>query len=116
MNPTFLADEDFDNDVLRGLLRRAELDIIRAQDVGLSGLPDGDVLDCAARNGRVLLTHDIRTLVPLAYARVAEGRPMPGVFAVRQRAPIGAVIEDILLFAQCGLDGEYEGRVIRIPT
>jgi hypothetical protein len=34
----FLADEDFDNDILRGMLRRLpNLDIVRAQDVGLSG-------------------------------------------------------------------------------
>ena len=34
----FLADEDFDNDIVRGMLRRLPtMDIVRAQDVGLSG-------------------------------------------------------------------------------
>jgi hypothetical protein len=32
----FLVDEDFDNDILRGVLRRKpNLDIVRVQDVGL---------------------------------------------------------------------------------
>lgn len=41
----FLADEDFDNTVIRGVLRRqATIDIVRAQDVGLTGQHDTVVL------------------------------------------------------------------------
>jgi hypothetical protein len=41
----FLVDEDFDNDIVRGLLRRLlTLDIVRAQDTELSGTPDPIVL------------------------------------------------------------------------
>jgi len=41
-----LIDEDFDNDILRGVLRRRpKLDIVRVQDVGLSGADDPAVLD-----------------------------------------------------------------------
>lgn len=44
-----LVDEDFDNDILRGVLRRSpSVDIVRVQDVGLSGKPDSEVLDWAA--------------------------------------------------------------------
>jgi hypothetical protein len=40
-----LADENLDNDIVRGVLRRrAALDIVRAQDVGLSETDDPDVL------------------------------------------------------------------------
>ena len=48
MNPSlrFVIDEDFDNDILRGLLRRLPaIAIVRAQDVGLSGAKDPVVLD-----------------------------------------------------------------------
>jgi hypothetical protein len=35
------ADENFNNDILRGVLRRkADADIVRVQDVGLSGADD----------------------------------------------------------------------------
>ena len=54
-----VADENFNNDILRGLLRRKpELDIVRIQDVGLSGASDPTVLEWAAEQNRVLLTHD----------------------------------------------------------
>ena len=37
----FLVDEDFDNDIVRGMLRRLPtLDIVRVQDVELSGARD----------------------------------------------------------------------------
>ena len=39
------ADENFNNDILRGLLRRnPSLDIVRIQDVGLSSADDPTVL------------------------------------------------------------------------
>jgi hypothetical protein len=60
----FLADEDFNNDILRGLLRRhADLEVVRVQDVGLVGAEDDAVLKAAAAEGRVLLTHDVSTLI-----------------------------------------------------
>ena len=42
----WLADENFDNDIVRGLVRRVpEFDIVRVQDVGLSGEDDPALLD-----------------------------------------------------------------------
>jgi hypothetical protein len=108
----FLVDEDFDNDIMRGMLRRlSTLDIVRAQDVDLSGTSDPIVLEWAAQEGRVLLTHDVSTMTAHAYARVSSGLPMPGVFAVSQLAPISQVIEDLMLLAKCSLPGEWEGQV-----
>jgi hypothetical protein len=46
----FAADENFNNDILGGLLRhKSDLDIVRIPDVGLSGADDPAVLDWAAR-------------------------------------------------------------------
>lgn len=40
------ADENFNNDIVRGLLRRKpDLNIVRLQDVGLSGTDDSTVLE-----------------------------------------------------------------------
>ena len=37
----FIADEDFDGRIVRGLFRRdASIDLVRGQDVGLSGASD----------------------------------------------------------------------------
>jgi hypothetical protein len=112
----FLADENFNNNIVRGLLRRQlELDIIRIQDVGLSGADDPTVLQWAAQEGRVLLTHDVATITQYAYERVEAGLSMPGVFEVSLDVPIGSAIEDILLLAECSLDGEWEGQIRYLP-
>jgi predicted nuclease of predicted toxin-antitoxin system len=69
-----LADENFDNDIVRGVLRRrSALDILRAQDVGLSETDDPDVLAWAARERRVVLTHDVRTMTDFAIQRIRRG-------------------------------------------
>jgi predicted nuclease of predicted toxin-antitoxin system len=63
----FLADENFRGALVRGLLRRRPtLDLLRVPDVGLSGADDPDILDWAAREGRVVLTHDAATLIGFA--------------------------------------------------
>jgi predicted nuclease of predicted toxin-antitoxin system len=50
------VDENFNNDILRGLLRRtSDLDVVRVQVAGLSGSDDPTVLEWAAEEGRVLL-------------------------------------------------------------
>jgi hypothetical protein len=111
-----LADEDFDNDILRGVLRRRpDLDILRAQDVGLSGEHDTVVLEWAAQEGRILLTHDASTMKTHAFVRIHNGLPMPGVFVVSQSLPIGQVIGAILLLAECSLEGEWEGQIRHLP-
>jgi predicted nuclease of predicted toxin-antitoxin system len=72
------ADENLNNDIIRGLLRRRqEFSVVRVQDAGLSGADDARVLEWAARQGRVLLTHDVTTMTYLAYERVRAGKPMP---------------------------------------
>src|SRR5215211_5707626 len=96
-----VSDENFNNDIVRGLLRRKpDLDIVRVQDVGLRGEEDPVILEWAAQEGRVLLTHDAATMTYFAYERVRVGKPMPGVIEVADDLPIGKVVEDILLLAE----------------
>ena len=69
-----LANENLNNDIVRGLLRRRSgLYIVRVQDVGLSGADDSTVLAWAAQEGRILLTHDVSTITRYAYERVRAG-------------------------------------------
>lgn len=106
----FAADENFNNDIVRGLLRRrANLDIVRIQDVELCGAHDAAVLEWCAKEGWVLLTHDVTTITRFAYDRVRTGKAMPGVFEVGRGLAIGLVIEDLLLLAERSLDSEWEG-------
>ncbi len=112
----FLADENFHGAIVRGLRRRSlQLDILRVQDVGLSTASDPRVLEWAANEGRVLVTHDAATFTGYAYDRVRAGLPMPGVFEVHRSVPIGLAIEDLLLLAECSLENEWEGQVRYLP-
>lgn len=71
------ADENFNGNIVRGLFRRQPaLDLVRLQDVGLSGANDRPVLAWAAQEGRVLLTHDVSTITRYAYDRVQDGDPI----------------------------------------
>jgi hypothetical protein len=112
----FAADENFNRDIVRGLVRRKpDLDIVRVQDVGLAGADDPTVLEWAAVRGRVVITHDVSTLTKHAYDRVAAGRAMPGVFEVVSGASVGSAIGDLLLLAECSHEGEWEGQVRYLP-
>ena len=74
------ADENFNNDIVRGLLRKKpNLDIVRVQDAGFRGAEDPVILEWAADEGRVVVTHDAATLTYYAYERVRAGLSMPGV-------------------------------------
>jgi len=110
------ADENLNNGIIRGLLRRRpDVDIVRIQDAGLSGADDPTVLEWAAREGRVLLTHDVSTITHFAYERVRSHEPMPGVFEISRSLPVGAVIEDLLLLTDGSLKNEWEGQIRYLP-
>ena len=110
------ADENFNNDILRGLVRRRpDVDIVTIQDVEVAGAEDAIMLAWAAREGRVLLTHDGRTIPPIAYDRARAGLAMPGVFEVDLDLPVGSAIDELLLLIECSVEGEWEGRVCYLP-
>ncbi len=110
------TDEDFNNRILRGLLRRnPHFDIVRAQDAGLRGRGDDEILAWAATEERILLTHDVTTMKQYVYERITIGLPMPGVFELSQDLPIGQAIEEIILLAECSLEGEWEGQIRFLP-
>ncbi len=111
-----LADENFHGDVLDGLRRAAaELDILRVQDTEIYQAPDPLVLEWAARENRILLTHDVKTMTLYAYERIRNGWYMPGVIEVRQRLPIGQAIEELLVVLLTSKPGELVDKIIYIP-
>ena len=112
-----VSDENFNGDIVRGLLRRQPaLELVRVQDVGLMRTPDATILEWAASQGRVLLSHDVSTIPPAAYQRVGDGKPMPGVFIVPERMPIGQAIEEILFLSVEVEPGEWKDQVLYLPV
>jgi hypothetical protein len=112
----FLADENFNNQIVRGVIRQnPDIDLVRVQDVDLSGADDPTVLAWAAQEGRIVLTHDVATMTTFAYQRIQAELSMPGLFEVSRRVPIGLAIEEIILIAECSIEGEWEGQVRFLP-
>lgn len=111
-----LADENFNGRILRALGRRIEsFDVVRVQDTDLYGADDPTVLAGAARLGRILLTHDVATLVGHAYDRMARGQAVPGVLAVSSNHPMGPIVDDLeLLILGCEPE-EITQRVVFVP-
>lgn len=111
-----VADENFNNNIVRGLLhQKPDLDIVRVQDVGLRGREDPVILEWAAKEGRVVLTHDAATMAYYAYERVRQGKAMPGIIEVSDDLPMKRVIEDILLLAEYSEKDEWESKIIYLP-
>ncbi len=112
----FLADENFNNQIVRGILRQnPDIDIVRIQDVDLSGADDPTILAWAAQEERIFLTHDVATMTTFAYQPIQVKLSMPGLFEVSRRVSVGLAIEEIILIAECSIEGEWEGQVRFLP-
>ncbi len=107
----FLADENIESQLISAIRRDSDMDIVRIQDVDLLAADDPAILEWAAQEGRILLTHDVKTMATWAYARVGEGLPMPGILEVPQAFSVGQVAEEITLMAHFSPREEMEGRV-----
>jgi hypothetical protein len=111
-----VADENFNHRILRGLLlRRPTLDIVVAQEVGLLRSPDPRVLEWAAGDERVVLTHDVKTMSDFAYERIGQGQWMPGLIVVDEQLALSLAIDEVLLALDCTPDDEWQDRVLRLP-
>ena len=116
MTVRFVADENFNRAILVGVQRRAEhIDVARVQDVGLRNADDPVVLQWAADEGRVLVTHDIKTIPGFAHERVSVGLPMPGVIIVRSVLPIAVVIDELVIIEAASGPEDWKDRVHYLP-
>ena len=114
--PRFLADHDLNEHIIAGLRRRdPSIEIVRARDIGLDRSDDPRVLAVAASEGFATLSHDVNTMWSHAKARLAAGEPMAGLFMIRQTAPIGPVIDALMLVANASEAGEWAGQIVYLP-
>jgi hypothetical protein len=111
-----LTDEDFDHNILRGLIRRVpHLDFVLVHDVGLTSQPDPVLLKWAASRHRSIITHDDKTMVPYARQLVRQGEPMAGLILVPQSLGIGRAIDDLELIVECYSESDMRDRIERLP-
>ena len=97
MSIHFQADNDLKYGIVKAVRRREpSIDFVSAQEARLEGVSDPELLDRAARENRVLVSHDRRTMLDHFRAHLAAGKTSPGVLIVSQGAPIGPVAEAIV--------------------
>lgn len=112
----FGTDENFKKSIANGLIRlRPSLDIISVKEYGLLGAPDPKILAWAAEQGRVLLTHDAKTMPIHAGERLHAGLRMAGLIVVPELSQIGVAIETLLLIVDECEEGDLEGNIRRLP-
>ena len=92
-----------------------DLDAITAYEIGESVAPDPELLAWAAEAGRVLVTHDRRTMPAQAARRLAGGNHIAGVIVVSRRIPISIAIDELEIAVMCSEPEEWHNLVRHIP-
>ncbi|MEP7274121.1 MAG: DUF5615 family PIN-like protein [Acidobacteriota bacterium] len=109
-------DQDFDQDILRGLMRRApEIDAVTAHQVELSNATDQELLICAAKERRIVLTHDRRTMPQHVADLLNDGQTTAGVIVVPRQLRIRQVIDELELIVTCSEEVEWVNAVWYLP-
>src|SRR5258708_37805362 len=115
MTLPFQADADLNQKIVEGLLRSERaVDFRRARDAGIIGLPDPEVLSIAARENRLLVSHDRKTMLG-HFARFIQHQSSPGLVITSQDLEIGRVIEDLLIVWATMDSEECKNHCIFLP-
>jgi len=102
--------------IVKGVKRREPaIDFQTAHAAGLSGLSDTAVLRRAAGEGRILVSHDVTTMVYWFDQFIRSGQLSPGVFMVPQRSPISGVVDGLVLIWSASDVAEWQNRVVWLP-
>lgn len=101
---------------MQGLVRRLpELDYVTARVVGMSAARDPELLRWAARENRILVTHDRKTMPGHVRAEIEAGHTIAGVFIVPQRLAIAWAINDLHMLVTCSTLDEWQNVVRHLP-
>ena len=115
MTIRFQADADLNQIILLATIRREPIiDFQTATAAGLAGLSDMEVLNIAARDGRLLITHDQKTM-PRHFAEFQMTKTSPGVLVVPQHLSVTDVVEDLLLVWTATEAEEWINRICFLP-
>ena len=115
MKPRFLADADFNQKIILGLLRREPtIDFQTASQGDVIGRPDPEVLAIAARGNRILISHD-RGTMPTHFTRFTATQSSPGLILVSQEINIGPAIKDLLLIWAASTLAEWRDKIGFVP-
>lgn len=115
MKIRFQADADLNQIIVLATIRcEPSIDFLPAEAADLTGLKDPEVLAAATREGRVLVSHDQKTM-PRHFAEFITHTPSPGLLLIPQHLPIAATVEDLLLIWFASEAEEWVNRIRYLP-
>jgi Domain of unknown function (DUF5615) len=113
----FQADADLHRGIVLSARRREpSIDFTLATEVAIVGLADPQVLEIAAQQGRILVTHDRRTMPGHFRDRLTGGASSPGVFIVSQFEPVGSVVEVLLMVWAASDPADWHNQIRHLPS
>ena len=108
-----LIDEDLQAAIVAGLLLHfPSINLVRVQDIGLTKTPDPIILEVAANQNRVVVTHDRTTMTAHAQDRTNQGLRMTGLIVLEQFIKIGKAIQEVGTLALAGNIGDLDGQIL----
>lgn len=115
MKIKFQADADLNQIIVKATLRlEPSIDFQTAQVADLVGLADPDVLKFSSQQGRILVSHDRRTM-PAHFGQFILSENSSGLLIVSQRMPISQAAEDLLLIWLASEPKEWVNRIRSLP-
>jgi hypothetical protein len=115
MKVRFQADADFNQNILRAVRRwDPAIDFQTAHEAELRGIEDKEVLQKAAQENRLLISHDRRTM-PFHFATFIATQTSAGVIIVSQDLPIRQAVEDLILIWEASEAEEWINRIDSLP-
>lgn len=112
----FLADENFNNDILRALKRLyPDLEITRIQDTNMLGSDDPAILETIAGTDIILLSHDVNTMTKHFYDRANKNKTLPTVMLLHAERPLNESIEALVLLIEASEFEEWRGQIRFLP-
>jgi predicted nuclease of predicted toxin-antitoxin system len=109
------ADNDFDQRIVTATrLLELALDFQTALAAGLHGRTDPEVLALAAQQGRILVTHDRRTM-PQHFEQFITTAMSPGVIIVSRNLSIGQASSWLQLLWVASEAEEYVNAIYSLP-
>ena len=117
MSIRFQADNDLKFGIVKAVRHREPtIDFVPAQEAGLDRIGDPELLDRAAAEGRVLVSHDKRTMIHYFRERLAVGKSGPGLLIVSRGALIGDVVEALVYVWTLSDPAELRNQVHYLPS
>ena len=115
MKIRFQADADLNEDIVSGVRRKEPLiDFQTADEAGLHGLADPHVLGLAAGAGRILVSHDRKTM-PTYFAAFIEAEPSPGLFIISQATDVRVAIDELIMIWSVSEAEEWINSMLTVP-